>query len=276
MGKGIKGDLLGFNFNRVHSSNLGIVRIIPSNRINDNAPTHSDVVVDVPGATGSYYYGTIITKKDIQVHYAFDNVSETQLLKIKTLFSDKLPHKLVFDEEPDVYYMARVSNSAQLKHLCFLENGERVYKGEGSITFTCDYPYKIRQRTFSYVENDEDDESEKSDRFFYDFEFDYDFSGIISIDCAEERSLQIKIRNANENSFFTYNFILSSKTCIDFRKRIIYNENGMLSLKKDGEIDLFNLNLIPGEWKFNIFDTTKDGTFPILNITFDFYETIKF
>lgn len=148
MNEEFKGDLLGFNFNGIHSSDLGIVRTIQSNRINDNAPTHNDVVVDVPGAIGSYYYGTIITKKDIQVPYAFNNVSETQLLRIKTLFSDKLPHKLVFDEEPDVYYMARVSNSAQLKHICFLENGERVYKGEGIITFTCDYPYKIKQKEY--------------------------------------------------------------------------------------------------------------------------------
>lgn len=145
MNEEFKGELLGFSFNNAHSSELGIVRIIQGNRINDSAPSHKDIVVDIPGAIGSYYYGTIINKKDIVINYAFDNISEEQLLRIKTIFSDKLPHKLIFDEEPDAYYMARVSGSAQLKHLCFLEKDKRVYKGEGSLTFTCDYPFKIKE-----------------------------------------------------------------------------------------------------------------------------------
>lgn len=267
MNEEFKGDLLGFSFNGKHSSDLGIVRTIQSNRINDNTPTHKDIVVDIPGAIGSYYYGTIINKKDIVVTYAFDNVSEEQLLQIKTLFSDKLPHKLIFDEEPYFYYMARISNSAQLKHLCFLENGKRVYKGEGSLTFTCDYPFKIRQRTSAYDEKE---------TISYAFNFDYDFSGVISINCAKERILQIKIRKTDKDTFFAYNFTLSNKTYIDLKKRIIYDENGILSLKKIGEIDWSNLNLTPGEWTISIFDLTGDNDFPTLHVKFDFYETIDF
>ena len=267
MNEEFKGELLGFSFNNVHSSELGIVRIIQGNRVNDSAPSHKDIVVDIPGAIGSYYYGTIINKKDIVINYAFDNVSEEQLLRIKTIFSDKLPHKLIFDEEPDAYYMARVSGSAQLKHLCFLEDGKRVYKGEGSLTFTCDYPFKIRQRTSSY---------DKKERISYVFKFDYDFSGVISINCAEERSLQIKIRKTDKDTYLAYNFTLSNKTYIDLKKRIIYDKNGILSLKKLGAIDWSNLNLTPGEWAISIFDLTEGNDFPILHVKFDFYETIEF
>lgn len=229
MGKEIKGDLLGFNFNRVHSSNLGIVRIIPSNRINDNAPTHSDVVVDVPGATGSYYYGTIITKKDIEVHYAFDNVSETQLLRIKTLFSDKLPHKLVFDEEPDVYYIARVSNSAQLKHLCFLENGERVYKGEGSVTFTCDYPYKIKKKEYQLTlpSSSESNETEITIQMEGDLAIKpiFEFS---SGGAEEPRKIDVGQRVADKNErFFVVNLLQNETRCYDYQKNMVFSNNSL-------------------------------------------------
>ena len=37
--------------------------------------------------------------------------------------------------------MAKCTNMPQFNFLCFDENNQRVYKGEGSVEFTCYYPY---------------------------------------------------------------------------------------------------------------------------------------
>jgi phage-related protein len=48
---------------------------------------------------------------------------------------------LIFDEYPYKTYSAKVTGQASLKHIVFeLEEG-RVYRGEGTIQFTCYYPY---------------------------------------------------------------------------------------------------------------------------------------
>jgi hypothetical protein len=42
-------------------------------------------------------------------------------------------HDLVFDEAPYKVYSAKVTGTPQLKTVCFSENDERIYKGEGTI-----------------------------------------------------------------------------------------------------------------------------------------------
>lgn len=49
--------------------------------------------------------------------------------------------RLIFDETPFKYYMVKPNSGANIKYICFDENGERVYKGEGSVNFTAFYPY---------------------------------------------------------------------------------------------------------------------------------------
>ena len=54
---------------------------------------------------------------------------------------------MIFDEDRDAdgkalkIWSAKVTGTATMKHLCFEENGEDIYRGEGSVTFTCYYPY---------------------------------------------------------------------------------------------------------------------------------------
>lgn len=38
-------------------------------------------------------------------------------------------------------YNAKVTGTPQIKTICFDEDGKRIYKGEGSVQFTCYYPY---------------------------------------------------------------------------------------------------------------------------------------
>lgn len=136
-------DFIGFTYNGYHSiRDLGIYRASNSNRYDDNlTATMTDKVVDVPGGDGQYYFGTTFKNKTFTVNYAFDMLSEAGIRKLKEVFCGDGIHDLVFDERPYVAWSAKVTGTASMKHLCFEEDGERVYKGEGSITFTCYYPY---------------------------------------------------------------------------------------------------------------------------------------
>ena len=136
-------DYVGFTYNGVHSSELGIVRVSDGSRFNENLlPTMQDKTVQVPGGDGTYYFGSYYTQRQFSVNFAFDGLTEEQVAKIKTVFGDKGIHDLIFDELPYKVWSAKVTGSSTLKYIPFAEgNTNRLYKGEGSIQFTCYKPY---------------------------------------------------------------------------------------------------------------------------------------
>lgn len=136
-------DYIGFSFNGVHSSELGIKRISEGSRFNENLlPTIQDKTIQVPGGDGMYYFGSYYTQRQFSISYAFDSLTEQQLNRIKAVFGDKKPHRLVFDEVPYKAYLAKVTGSASIKHIPFAEGAtNRVYKGEGNIQFTAYEPF---------------------------------------------------------------------------------------------------------------------------------------
>lgn len=141
----LRKDYIGFSYNGKHSSELGILRTGDGSRFNENLlPTMQDKTVQVPGGDGTYYFGSYFTQRQIPVSFAFDSLTEEQISEIKALFGDKQIHDLVFDERPYKVYRAKVTGTATLKYIPFAE-GEtnRVYKGEGTIQFTCYQPYAI-------------------------------------------------------------------------------------------------------------------------------------
>ena len=147
---GLKGDYMGFTYNGVHSSDLGIVRVSNGSRFDENLlPTIQDKTVQVPGGDGTYYFGSYYTQRQINVSFAFDGLDEDRVQQIRKLFGDKKIHELVFDETPYKAYFAKVTGSTTLKYLPFGE-GEvnRVFKGEGSLQFTCYNPYAVCKKKF--------------------------------------------------------------------------------------------------------------------------------
>ena len=135
-------DFIGFTYNGVHSSELGIYRTSNGGRYDDNiTATMNDKVAEVPGGDGQYYFGTTFTNRTFTVPFVFDNLTEEKIRLIKETFSGDGVHDLIFDEAPYKVWSAKVTGSATMKHLCFEENEKRIYKGEGNITFTCYYPY---------------------------------------------------------------------------------------------------------------------------------------
>ena len=137
----LKGDFIGFSFNEHRSESLGIVRVSDGSRYNEDlVPTTQDKTVQVPGGDGFYYFGSDYTQRQFNINIAFDELTEKQFRELQQVFGTKELGKLVFDERPYKYYMVK-SGKPQLKYICFGKEGERIYKGEGTLTFTAYYPF---------------------------------------------------------------------------------------------------------------------------------------
>lgn len=137
----LKGDFIGFSFNEHRSESLGIVRVSDGSRYNEDlVPTTQDKTVQVPGGDGFYYFGSDYTQRQFSINIAFDELTEKQFRELQQVFGTKELGKLVFDERPYKYYMVK-SGKPQLKYICFGKDGERTYKGEGTLTFTAYYPF---------------------------------------------------------------------------------------------------------------------------------------
>lgn len=147
-----RGDYLGFTFDGVHSSELGIVRTSDGNKYNENlTPAFSDIVATVPGLDETYYFGSNFTEATTTIKFAFDDLTDKQIRKIKKLFSQKEPKDLIFDEVPYKVYTVKPQSIPTLSYLCFGEGEKRIYKGEGTITFIAYSPF-ARSR-FKYLED---------------------------------------------------------------------------------------------------------------------------
>jgi len=73
----IKGDFISFTYNGIHSTELGIVHVSSSDRYNDNLlPTFKDKTIEIPGAHGTYYFGSYYSNRTIDLNVAFDEVTE--------------------------------------------------------------------------------------------------------------------------------------------------------------------------------------------------------
>lgn len=149
-----KGDFIGFTFNGIHSSTLGLYRVSNGSRYNETLlPEFSDKTTVVAGADRVNYSGTEYGKKTFPIEIAFDSVTEKQLRQIKQLFSTKIPQDLVFDELPYKVYKAKASTQPSISFICFDEKDKdgnliRIYKGEGRIDLVSYYPYGFCQPNY--------------------------------------------------------------------------------------------------------------------------------
>lgn len=155
----LKGDFIGFSFNEHRSESLGIVRISDGSRYNEDlVPTTQDKTVQVPGGDGFYYFGSDYTQRQFSINIAFDELTEKQFRELQQVFGTKELGKLIFDERPYKYYMVK-SSKPQLKYICFGKDGERIYKGEGTLTFTAYYPFA--KSVFKFLEKEIEKETGK-------------------------------------------------------------------------------------------------------------------
>ena len=155
----LKGDFIGFSFNGYRSEDLGIVRVSDGSRYTEDlVPTTQDKTVQVPDGDGFYYFGSDYTQKPFTIPIAFDGLTEKQFRELQQVFGTKELGKLIFDERPYKYYMVK-SSKPQLKYICFGKDGERIYKGEGTLTFTAYYPFA--KSAFKFLEKEIEEETGK-------------------------------------------------------------------------------------------------------------------
>lgn len=135
-------DFLGFTFNGKHSFlDLGVIRIINDRIQTQLSPDISDLTAESTGSDGMYFFGSYHKSRKFTVDFAFDNLNETQLRSWKQFCSYKDLSDLIFDEEPYKVYTAKIASAPMLKTIAFEENGQRIYKGEGTLEFICYWPY---------------------------------------------------------------------------------------------------------------------------------------
>ena len=175
----IQGDFLGFTFDGIHSSELGVFRVSDGSRYTENLlPTIQDKTTQIPGNDGTYYQGSFYTQRQINFPIAFDDLSDEQLRKLKVIFGDKNIHTLIFDELPYKVYKVKATGTPNLKYVCFDGNNKeflrlnesslnlrtkdslygnfampgtgRVYKGEGQLNFIAYTPYA--KSRFKYID----------------------------------------------------------------------------------------------------------------------------
>ena len=137
-------DFIGFTYNGYHSiDDLKIYRVSDGDRYNfDLSPVKKDITAEIPGGDGMYYFNSYYTKKDFNIKIAFDSLYEEDLHKLVDVFDGQSMHELIFDEYPYKVYDAKVSQPPQLQCVCFdTLDGKRIYKGEGTLKFTCFQPF---------------------------------------------------------------------------------------------------------------------------------------
>lgn len=138
------GDFLGFQLGDIHSSQLNITRVSNNNRYSEDLISNfTDSTVVVPGGDGTYYWDTFYTKKPFIIDFAFDDLRDEDIRRLRQIFGFKGVKKLIFDETPYKYYMVKCSAPPIIKYIAFDQNGIKVYKGEGSINLVAYYPYGI-------------------------------------------------------------------------------------------------------------------------------------
>lgn len=135
-------DFIGFTFGEHYFRDIHVLHVSDGSRYNDNlAPTMQDKTVQVPGGHGTYYFGSYYTQRTFSVQVAYDSITEQDIRTLRQMTNWGV-QKLTFDEQPYKTYMAKLSGTPQLKYICF-DDGEtdRVYKGEGTLQFTCFEPF---------------------------------------------------------------------------------------------------------------------------------------
>ena len=228
----LKGDFIGFSFNEHRSESLGIVRVSDGSRYNEDLiPTTQDKTVQVPGGDGFYYFGSDYTQRQFSINIAFDELTEKQFRELQQVFGTKELGKLVFDERPYKYYMVK-SSKPQLKYICFGKEGDRIYKGEGTLNFTAYYPYAKSVHKFldEYSDKNKDEWKEASGMrpSKQTTEFTYD---------TFDENDTVRVYNAGDleaDFILKFNGAPSNAVNIELSQQDVSDKKAFLNLKKFG------------------------------------------
>lgn len=180
-----KQDFLDFKFGGHWASEYGLIRVSNSKRYDANiTPTLTDKTVEVPGNDGMYFFSTYHKQRQFTVNVAFDHVTEVQLRAIRVWLSGKEIKDLIFVEDLEKNasdipqedrgrkYHAKVTGAPSFKYVPFDETNREsstnvtptspssdpltsqvIYKGEGTVQFTCYDPYAYSIEQFNAADD---------------------------------------------------------------------------------------------------------------------------
>ena len=127
----MKGDFLGFNFDGIHCSELGITHVSSNDRYDEGLfPEVKDKAIEIPNNHGEYYYGSTYGTRAFTIDIAYDSITETQFRNIRRLFGTRKVCELIFDERPYKVYYAKIENPIRMSYVCFDE--QKKHLGETS------------------------------------------------------------------------------------------------------------------------------------------------
>ena len=144
-------EFIGFTFNNIHSSSLGIQRMSKGGLISQPfLPTIQDKVENQISADGSVYLGTKQQTLSFQIDFVYGPIGEASFQAIKSFCESKTLGPLIFDETPNKIYTAKISGSALSSYNVFGDSEEKRYIGTGQLTFASYTPYAIGK--YHYIE----------------------------------------------------------------------------------------------------------------------------
>lgn len=154
----MKGDFIGFSFDGIHCSQLGITHVSSSDRYSEELfPEVKDKTIEIPNNHGEYYYGSTYGTRTFTIDFAYDSITETQFRNIRRLFGTTKICELIFDERPYKVYFAKVESPIEMSYVCFDEPKKIIIgKEEGNEL----YGVRVANRTtVSNTEQVEDEET---------------------------------------------------------------------------------------------------------------------
>ena len=154
----MKGDFLGFSFDGIHCSKLGITHVSSSDRYDEDLFSEvKDKTIEIPNNHGEYYYGSTYGTRTFEIEIAYDSITETQFRNIRRLFGTTKICELIFDERPYKVYFAKVESPIEMSYVCFDEPKKIIIgKEEGNEL----YGVRVANRTIvSNTEQVEDEET---------------------------------------------------------------------------------------------------------------------
>ena len=265
-------DFCGFTWRGDHSSKYGIVRVSDGSRYNDTIlPAFQDTTQKMPGSDGTLYWESFYTNKTFSVNIAFDHLTEDNYRKLRQWLNGKDRGELVFDEAPYKAYTVKLQSAPQLKTICFNEDNQRIYKGEGTISFVAYYPFARGVYKFKYnipetvtnteewigasgldgaVKDNYNSFSEGGSCNLYNAgDLPTDFKLIVNI---ENNPTNITLKNSEDKTIGSLNFSLAAQgndTYVRFNSATQLIEG---LIKTDGGIELtgnlYNKYITEGDW----------------------------
>lgn len=131
-----------FKFDNFDSKDLNLLVTSSGSRFDkDLLPPIINHTSELPEMDGQHYWGQTFGVREITLNIAFSNLKEEDWRLLSDLFSTSEPKELILYDLPYKTYLVKLKDKPDFKYLCFREGGQRIYKGEGQLTFVSFSPY---------------------------------------------------------------------------------------------------------------------------------------